>query len=216
MWQTILKLLGFCAYTFGSLAWVFQVIPVQDWFRRKLFSPKLRIEFDEIGDCYESTFEKYSDDKQRMNRKYIRIKVSNQDITTAEDCRIILESVEEIKTCGAKSKIEYKTPQRLRWAKHPLGGGNDEGFNVHSGSFEYLDLIVTVDDPSGSYLVILDCSYTRVLEFKKRYRFHICGKAKNSPPVEFECDIVMGSKWDDPFVIRSERISINSCKNKKR
>ena len=198
----------------GAAPWIFRVLPAQDWLRRRMFAPKLRIEFYELDRCYETSRSKYQNDAEPTWRKHLRLKVNNDDITTAERCRIVLYEIEEITRDGT-SQVDYNTPLRLLWAKE--GNGQDaDGRDLHKGDPVYVDLLCTVDQPTGPYILIQDVKHTNILKFEKRYRFHIQGTAKNSPPVWFVCDVYTGSKWSDFLALPPETVKIVSRGENKR
>ena len=148
-------------------------------------------------------------------RRHLQLKVNNDDITTAERCRIILYMVEEITRDGTIQQVDYNTPLRLLWAKEGHGQDGD-GKDLHKSDPVYVDLLCTVDQPTGPYILIKDVKYTNILKFERRVRFHIQGTAKNSPPVWFDCDVYMGSKWNDFIVLPPETVKIVSRGENKR
>lgn len=172
--------------------------------RKSIFSPRLKLEYGKSEECNAQTPIKFTqqvdleghEQKFQQRATYIRVKVTNQKLALAKNCRAYLINIEKENSRGIFENTIYADSIQLAWSCQA-----DTGFkaiDIPNGVSQFLDLM-SVYQISSTFkleLNVLPFRYESILKEKGKFRFTVQVSGENINPAFIKIVFNWSGSWD--------------------
>lgn len=170
--------------------------------RQRLFKPRLRVEFTGPPDCVASTPEMVN--RQEVEARYVRLKISNTSWITAKDSRVHLVDLEKKGEDGEFHRTDYSDSIQLAWSCQ-VPGEEYRAIEIRKDVPQYVDVLATrnTEKTITPRIMVMPFRYQKLFMQTGVFRFHMLVTAARADPKHIMIVLDWKGVWDD-LVVHSE------------